>query len=435
MGVRHFERIRQVFFYMILTYQPPGREQEWFESAQGLLYGITADGENLEKGVRELLYTYIRETFVIGICWLTQIYSFLIDHFEQHVTRVLLSPDSKFAHLAIGHAKFLSYVRLEYHRTTRQFIRRAVESTKYSRFGKMEYVSHSICHYLRILVESFPRNIKTNNEKNENPLSDKDPLRYIFDSGSFLPENRNSQTGNYLPATGNVIYELFTTVRGLLLHDITTNFFAHVVTNIQRYNSVIIPNALRDRIIKMSNKQIAHMSQVDLGENLNELSIVYEKLRTLEQAYDDIEHYSRLFDGKIPTKSNEKAQQMKSITNGKRDRDHQAIINRLDGINTNETENDHMKASSNDEEFNDYDKDEYELRILDNDSDICQKHLITTFRRDDIDDLKFGFLDGDDFNINEKKKVPENQQSSAHAVDENIGCKYIEYLYKFLLIN
>ena len=125
----------------------------------------------LKRGVRELLYTYIRETFVIGICWLTQIYSFLIDHFEQHVTSVLLNPDSKFAHLAIGHAKFLSYVRLEYHRTTRQFIRRAVEATKHSRFAKMEYVSHGIGNYLRILVESFPRNMKNNNEKNETPLS------------------------------------------------------------------------------------------------------------------------------------------------------------------------------------------------------------------------------------------------------------------------
>jgi hypothetical protein len=266
MGARHFERIRQVFLYMILTYQPPGRQQEWFETSQSLLYGVTADGENVEKGVRELLYTYIRETFVIGICWLTQMYSFLIDHFEQQVTSVLLSPDSKFAHLAIGHAKFVSYVRLEYHRTTRQFIRRAVEATKYSRYAKMVYVSHSICHYLRVLVESFPRNIKNSNEKNDNSISDKYPLQLIFDSGCFLPENRNPQTGNYLPETRNVVYELFTTVRGLLLHDITTNFFANVVTNIQQYNSINIPNALRDRISKMSNKQLAHMSHVDLDE-------------------------------------------------------------------------------------------------------------------------------------------------------------------------
>ena len=137
----------------------------------------------------------------------------------------------------------------------------------------MEYVSHSICHYLRILVESFPRNIKNNNDKNETPLSDKDPLRLIFDSGSFLPENRNPQTGNYLPTTRNVVYEIFTNVRGVLLQDITTNFFANVVTNLHRYDSMPIRNALRDRIIKMSNKQLAHMSHIDLGENLNELEI------------------------------------------------------------------------------------------------------------------------------------------------------------------
>jgi hypothetical protein len=411
-GARHFERIRQVFFYMILTYQPPGRNQEWFESAQSRLYGVTDDGENIEKGVRELLYTYIRETFVIGLCWLTQIYSFLIDHFEHQVTSVLLSPDSKFAHLAIGHAKFLSYVRLEYHRTTRKYIRRAVESIKHSRYAKMEYVSHSIGQYLRILVESFPRNIKNNNEKNETPLADKDPLRLIFDSGNFLPENRNPQTGNYIPATTNVIYELFTTVRGLLLHDITTNFFANVVTNIQRYNSIIIPNSLRDRIIKMSNKQLAHMSHVDLGENLNELEIVYDKLKTLEQAYDDIEYYSRLFDGKISTKTLEKKQQTKSNVINKRDQVHQTIMNKLDDINMKKNEDYTVEINSNDEEFDDYDKDEYELRKLENDPDTCRKHLITIFRRDDTDDLKCNFLEGDDFNINKKKKLPENQQSS-----------------------
>jgi hypothetical protein len=203
-------------------------------------------------------------------------YSFLLDHFEQHVTGVLLNPESKFAHLAIGHAKFLSYVRLKYHRTTRKFIRQAVEAVRYARYAKMEYVSHNICHYLRILVESFPRNIK-NNQINETPLAEKDPLRLIFHSGSFLPENRKPQTGDYLPATSNVVYDIFTTTRGLLLHDITINFFANVVANIQRYNTIIIPNALRDRINKMPNKELAHMCHVDLNENIEEFQIVYEK--------------------------------------------------------------------------------------------------------------------------------------------------------------
>ena len=414
-GARHFERIRQVFFDMILNYQPTSRQQEWFETAQSLLYSATADNEILEKSVRELLYTYIRETFVIGICWLTQMYSFLIDHFEQHVTSVLLSSDSKFGHLATGHAKFLSYVRLEYHRTTREFIRRAVEATKHTRYAKMNYVSHDICRYLRTIVESFPRNME-NNSENENSLIEKDPLSLIFASGSFLPENRNPQTGNYLPTTRNVVYEIFTNVRGVLLHDITTHFFANVVTNLHRYDSVHIPNILRDRITKMSSKQLANISQVDLGGSLNELEIVYEKLKTLEQVYDDIEHYSRLFYGKIPIKSQDKKQRTTTVSYGKRDREHQAMMNKFYDDNMKKNDDDSIKANSNNEEFNDYNKEESELRLLDNDPDICRQHLVTIFRRDDVDDLKCGFLEGDDFNINEKKKAPENQQFTLKLV-------------------
>ena len=58
----------------------------------------------------------------MGFCWLTRTHSFLVDYFEQHVSSVLLRPDGAFAALALGHEKFLSYLHLEYHRTTRAMI-------------------------------------------------------------------------------------------------------------------------------------------------------------------------------------------------------------------------------------------------------------------------------------------------------------------------
>jgi hypothetical protein len=401
-GARHFERIREIFFYMILTYQPANRDQDYIETLASLLFGGLTDRENLEKAVRDLLYIYIRETFAIGICWLTQIYSFLIDHFEQHVTNVLLRPNGEFAHLAVGHAKFLSYVRLEYHKTTREFIRQAVQATKHSRYAKMTYVSHSFSHFLRTLVESFPPRIKINQQE-EHPISVNNPLRLIFDSESILPENRNSETGNYIPTTRNFINEIYTAVRGLLLHDITTYFFANIVNNIQQYDKINIQNALQYRIYRMSNIEIAQMSEIDLKEPINQLQKVYEKLKTLEETCDEIKRANQLFDGKFIFNDIEK----KNIFFKKRDRIHQELINKLNDVKIQKIENNDTESSSDDDESDD----ENGLKILNNDSHMCQKYLLERFQGDDKQDLIYGFLDGEDFNINENKNTKQQQLS------------------------
>ncbi len=406
LGVRHFERIREVFFYMILSYQPVSRDQDYIETLGGLLFGGISDRENLEKAVRDLLYIYIRETFAIGICWLTQIYSFFIDHFEQHVTSVLLRPGGEFVHLEAGHAKFLSYVRLEYHKTTRELIRRAVEATKHSRYAKMTYAAHSFSHFLRTLVESFPPRIK-NSQQEEYPVSAINPLRLIFDSESILPENRNLETGNYIPPTRNFINEIYTAVKGLLLHDITTYYFANIVANIQQYDKINIRNALQYRIYKMSNTEIAQMSEIDLEEPLNELQKVYEKLKILEQTCDEIKRAIQLFDGKTTLNDIEKKQEAKTILSKKRDRIHQELMNKINDVKMPKNENDDPKIN-----FNDKFDDEDGLRMLNNDQHICQEYLLELFRRHDLEDLKCGFLEGDDFNINEIKNIQRHQSSS-----------------------
>jgi hypothetical protein len=407
-GARQFERIREVFFYMILTYQPTSHDQDYIETLAGLLFGGISDSENLEKAVRDLLYIYIRETFAIGICWLTQIYSFFIDHFEEHVTNVLLHPGSEFAHLAEGHAKFISYVRLEYHQTTREFIRRAVEATKHARYAKMVYVSHSFSHFLRTLVESFPPRIK-NTQQEETSISIVNPLQLIFDSESILPENRNSQTGNYIPATRNFINEIYTAIRGLLLHDITTYFFANIVNNIQQYDKINISNALQYRIHTMSNTEIAQMSEIDLEEPVNELQKVYEKLKILEEICDEINRAIQLFDGKTIVNVNEKKQENKNIFLKKRDRIHHELMNKLNDVKIERKENNDTTELN----FSDGSDDENGLKMLNNNRDICQQYLLELFRDHDLEDLKYSFLKGDDFNINETKNVQRQQSSSS----------------------
>ena len=416
-GARHFERLRQVFFYMILTYQPTDRQQDWIESAESLLYGGITDSENLEKGVRELLYTYIRETFIMGICWLTQMYSFFLEHFEGHVRSVLLGPNGEFASLSMGHEKFLSYVRLEYHRVTRQMVCRAVEASKHARHAKMIYAAHNMCNFLRLLVESVPPTIQSD-QKKVNATAESNPLRLIFNTDTFLPASRNSQTGNYIPAVKNTTHEIFAAVRGLLLQDITMTFFSNVVVDIQRYESIDIPNALQKRLERMSNKEIAHLSQIDFDQHIQELQSVYEKLIVLEDAGEEIENAIRLFDGKpAPPSAGKKAGQ-KNLTLEKRDRRHQEIMHKLYQVKS--KEEDAETEPTTDESIDslrrpNQDEDEFQLELISNDSRSCEQYLVDLYRKHDMEDLKLGFLPGDALQVNKPKFPPRPTTNSASA--------------------
>ena len=416
-GARHFERLRQVFFYMILTYQPINRSQDFIESAQGLLYGGNADSENLEKGVRELLYTYIRETFVMGICWLTQMYSFFLEHFEKHVRDVLLGAGGNFASLGMGHEKFLSYVRLEYHRVTRQMVCRAVEASKHARHAKMIYVAHNICNFLRLLSESFPPTILSD-QKKTTTIADSNPLRLIFNTDTFLPASRNSETGNYIPAVKNTTQEIFSAVRGLLLQDITATFFANVVVDIQEYKSISIPNDLKKRLESMSNEEIAHLSQIDFDEHIRQLQLVYQKLIVLEDAGDEIENAIRLFDGKTGVPSAGKKGGQRNIASERRDRRHQEVMNKLYQVKSKEAD---AEASATTDEYiesltrSELNDDESQLEAVANDPRSCEQHLNELFRKHDLEDLKLGFLHGDSLQMNQPKHPPKPTTKTASA--------------------
>ena len=416
-GARHFERLRQVFFYMILTYQPINRSQDFIESAQGLLYGGNTDSENLEKGVRELLYTYIRETFVMGICWLTQMYSFFLEHFERHVRDVLLGSGGNFASLGMGHEKFLSYVRLEYHRVTRQMVCRAVEASKHARHAKMIYVAHNICNFFRLLSESFPPTIQYD-QKKTTAIADSSPLRLIFNTDTFLPASRNSETGNYIPAVKNTTQEIFSAVRGLLLQDITATFFANVVVDIQRYESMDIHNDLKKRLESMSNEEIAHLSQIDFDEHIRQLQLVYQKLTVLEDAGDEIENAIRLFDGKTGVPSAGKKGGQRNIASERRDRRHQEVMNKLYQVKSKEAD---AEASATTDEYieslarSELNDDESQLEAISNDHRSCEQHLNELFRKHDLEDLKLGFLRGDSLQMNQPKHPLKAKTSIASA--------------------
>ncbi|CAF4599753.1 unnamed protein product [Rotaria sp. Silwood1] len=478
-GARHFERLRQVFSYMILSHEALNRERDWFESSQSLLYGGVSDYENTEKAVRELLFTLIRETFLIGICWLTQMYTFLSDHFANHVKSALLN--TKFSHLE-EHVKFLSLVDLEYHTVTRKFIRNAVTAIKHARYAKMVYAVHNVCGTLKNLVSSFSnmsmitQNSNDNDNNNDsdnlgnkilqvaqdaipklatgiNPVAAiatsaittvtgcKNPLDLIYATGKFLTNDRNPQTVNYLPQTCDKVSELYTAVRGQLLHDITTNFFANLVLEIQQYKSIPIENSLQNRLNRMSDKDIAHMANIEIESSRQKVLSNHESIKQLEQARDAIEDVIALINNKnIDDNLYDMNDDINNIkkrirathadTRNKRLRDIEKklkIRQRHKKKQTNTIQynnNQHLSFNvinnekqisidSNQDEDNSDDEtsefeDEHGLMRYD-DKTSSETYLLGIFRKHDQEDLELGFLNGDSLKA-DVKFVEQRQQ-------------------------
>ncbi|CAF3414904.1 unnamed protein product [Rotaria sp. Silwood2] len=469
---------------MILSHEALNRERDWFESSQSLLYSGVSDYENTEKAVRESLFTLIRETFLIGICWLTQMYTFLSDHFANHVKSALLN--TKFSHLE-EHIKFLSLVDLEYHTVTRKFIRNAVTAIKHARYGKMAYAVHNICGTLKNLVSSFSHMdmIIQNNNENENNDSDgfgntmikvaqdvipkiasgvnpvtaiaasaitaatghKNPLNLIYATGKFLTNDRNPQTVNYLPQTRDTVSELYTAVRGQLLHDITTNFFANLVLEIQQYKSISIENSLQNRLNRMSDKDIAHMANIEIESSRQKVINNHENIIRLEQARDAIEDAIVLINNKnIDSNTFEMNDDSDNVkkrirathehTRSKRLRDiekklktRQRYKKNRKQTNTNRSVNQHSSLNvidddkdisinlNSDEDNNDDEtsenEDEHELMRYD-DKTSSETYLLGIFRKHDQEDLELGFLTGDslkaDVKFVEQRRSQQEQQ-------------------------
>jgi hypothetical protein len=145
----------------------------------------------------------------------------------------------------------------------------------------------------------------------------------------------------------------------------------------------------------MSNGEIAQMSEIDFEAPIKELEEVYEKLKILEETCDEITRASQLFDGKMTSDDMERKRENKNIFTKKRDRTHQELMNRFHHGKMQRRETKDMEFN-----FNEESGEEDGLKILNNDSDICRKYLLELFRDNDLEDLKYSFLEGDSFNIN-----------------------------------
>ncbi|CAF1505633.1 unnamed protein product, partial [Didymodactylos carnosus] len=155
-GSRHFERLRRIFSYMILSFKPERPSDDLIETAEAHIYGGLSDYENLPKAVREIVLKLINETFLLGICWLTQMFAFIADMFAKNVKKHLLC--NKHGQLK-GHYKFLYAVDFEYHEIIRTLMRDAICFIKQARNCYTSYITHDLTLRLKKLTFSIPPEI------------------------------------------------------------------------------------------------------------------------------------------------------------------------------------------------------------------------------------------------------------------------------------
>jgi len=165
-GSRHFERLRRTFAYMILSFEPEQPSDDLIETAEGHLYGGLNDYENLPKAVREIVHKLVNETFLLGICWLTQMITFITDMFAKNVKKHLLCNKH---HQLKSHYKFLYAVDFEYHEIIRTLMRDAICFIRQARNCYTSYITHDLTLRLKKLTFSIPPEInhETYNQKIE----------------------------------------------------------------------------------------------------------------------------------------------------------------------------------------------------------------------------------------------------------------------------
>ena len=390
---------------------------------------------------------------------------------------------------------FLSLVDLEYHTVTRKFIRNAVTAIKHARYAKMVYANHSVCGTMKNLVGSFtqmnmiaPNNDSEDNKNNHsdnnytdglgnalikvvqeaipaamsgtNPLvavgtsalanfiGNKNPLNLIYATGKFLTSDRDPQTVSYLPQTRDKVGELYTAVRGQLLHDITTNFFANLVLEIQQYKSISIENSLQSRLNRMSDKDIGHMANIEINSSRQKVVDNHESITRLEQARDSVEDVIALINnGDAQTNTNDESNNVRrrirathEDTRSKRLRDIEKKLrtsqrykknlkrinpigsdNRSSSFNSITDEKLPLNGSKQGEDSSDEAtsevEDENELMKYD-DKTSSETYLLGIFRKHDQEDLELGFLTGDSLTadvkfVQQRQQKPEQQWYSS----------------------
>ena len=427
-GARHFSRLHTVFARMIFDYKTDNPSRDWIETSASHLTANSSDFDDMEKAARDILRTLIRQTFLLGICWLTQMYSYLLDNFRVDVKRRLLQND-KYSYLRT-HYRFLHAVDLEYHIIMRTAVHDAIRFIRDSRDSNSAYAHYDITIRMIKLVFSIPPAIKHEkfNQRIESlfikeegrdeytPATLADIFKHIpassfleriYGSETFLTEKRDPYTGSHHDSQRSAIQELYIVTSGRLLQDIHSSFNSNVVMKIhnidridaERQQEITNRCSLYLRISSMTDYQISHLGNVNLDEINKACHESMGQIVALSKTLAHVDIAIQQMNSDHPMSEEERQKILKS-TNARYgmyaeylqkrqeqfERQNQAQVSR-------QPTTQFMEESEHIPNYTTLDE-EQELMAIE-DPTLARAFIDDIYHKHDLEDLTYGFLDGD----------------------------------------
>lgn len=437
-GARHFHRLEQVFKAMIYTFKPRELTRGEIETAESHIAHSISTGENLEKATRELVRSLIRDTFLIGICWLTQMYTFLCDMLQNDVTKYLLFTANQYPQLR-NHFRFLHCFELSYHKIVRAGVQKSLKLINLARDASTSYITHDLTANIKKLAYSIPTEIKHKELSRLNPkvsMNEQQALgntrttsadifegippariqSYLYASESYLTADRNPQTANHHDHGRKVILEMYSAVRGHLVNTIIAAFNTNLLIKLHEFDTIQSDiNSLYGRLMEMSDQQIGRMADVKFDEIRKELDNTEAEIIDLENVlfYIDKAMKQSISARRLSAATNDYLRHDSEEDNARKQqfRKQRKIIEKqlvkFQTIDSKAQANEAQDNESNDCE--DEEMDDYMSQLIKSRSKIeANQSLADIYKIEDSEDIKAAFLKGD--SLDADKHAPKAQR-------------------------
>ncbi|UJR34553.1 hypothetical protein I4U23_027329 [Adineta vaga] len=469
LGSSHFDRLQKLFAYMVLALQHDELTADEIATIESLLYGGLSCSANMDKFVRDMMRRLVRKTFAVGIAWLTQMYTYLLDTFREAVTSLLLS-ENNYAYLK-NHSPFLKIVELDYHRKIRTMTRRAIYAVRDTRFAYSAYAHYDLTARLKKLsfyipveishelyLEKVPNVFVKDDDKSKTTANNSSEYRqvtigeifanieaprlisFIFGSESYLTTKRDQKSGSHHPSARQTVRELYTATCGKLLYDIAAHFNAHVVIGINEFDQIepYSPRSITTLLTGMSDFQIARMADIDfekvlksldhykciIGE-LTEASILLNKVSQqlhnyATNTYAELDQFEKRFENSVKKAMDQLDHRRKFI---------HPIASELSSSGSYRSQI-RLAGESNIQED---DEEAYEIQVLLDSTDeaMCKAHLEYIYQRHDNEDLRAGLLEGESLDQDSlKQTATEYQRLFSSSSMNSAGFVSLDYTNK-----
>ncbi|CAF2766505.1 unnamed protein product [Rotaria sp. Silwood2] len=445
-GVYHFARLNRIFDYMVLTHKPDDITTDGIVSSTGVLYGGVSDYDYLDKAVRDWVRHLILNMFVVGIAWLTQMYIYMLDTFRQNVKLYLLAP-GKYNHL-VHHIIFLNAVDRDFHKTTRTWIRKAVQTIRDTCDSYSAYAHYDITARLKKQTFAIPTHIKHKlfdqkvldlldgtdqydaDEHNSSvtiaEIFERIPkqklLDRIFGSESFLTQDRDPQTLNHHENGRSAIHELYQAICGQIINVTFSQFYSNVVIRIQEFGSPKLfgaptgAHSLHTRLNRMALTQISNIANINTEAIRQEIEACEKQIGDLTIAHKLLDNAIRVMSSSSPASIRSDQQRQQEYANaveagkatvenlqrrrGLFNQQHRPERGRLERFSS-ATSVDHTNSS---ERYYKDESDEEEQELMNETADTRAKILMFhMYQRHDRQDLQLGLPSKDSLSQDELK--------------------------------